>query len=63
VALRHCKFEDPESIIDLYPADRILDVCYAALHSRTTLKNRTGYIYRALKLGWEVRPRRPQGDQ
>jgi hypothetical protein len=63
VALRHCKFEDPESIIDLYPAERILDVCYAALHYKHALKSKTGFIHQALTLGWEVRPRRPQGDQ
>jgi biotin synthase-related radical SAM superfamily protein len=63
VALRHCKFEDPESVIDLYPADRILDVCYAALHYKHTLKSKTGFIHQALTLGWEVRPRRPKEGQ
>jgi hypothetical protein len=62
VALRHCKFEDPESIIDLYRPERILDVCYSALHYKHKLANKTGYIYQALKQGWEVRPRRPQAD-
>ena len=59
-ALRLCKFEKPEYVIDVYAPDRILDVCYAALHYHKPLKNKAGYVNSALRLGWAVQPGRPQ---
>lgn len=50
--LRDAGVQDPEALVKIYPAQRIVEVCIMAGERAEKLKNKAGWINAALRRAW-----------